>query len=76
MKSTRKQLMALRNQSNTKDDRRTAMADIMRKTDDQINNLLDSKQQEFYKQYKAERSEQMKQRIKGQRSEAEEEGIF
>lgn len=64
MKQNREEMKALRESKKDapKEEKRTAMIAQMKKADENINAILDTKQQELYKQYKAEKKAERKNR--------------
>lgn len=79
MKQTRAEAKTIIQNNQTKEDRRPNMMDLAKRTDSQINALLDPKQQEIYKNYKASqkanRKNQMNQQ-KEMRMEMDDAGIL
>ena len=67
MKQSRMEAKSIIQNNSNKEDRRPKMMQLALKTDGQIMNLLDPKQQEIYKQIKAERKEKRQGQMKEQK---------
>jgi Spy/CpxP family protein refolding chaperone len=82
LEQNRAEMKALReaNKEKPKEEKRKAMLEQMKKMDTQVSAILDSKQQELYKQMKAEKRAEMKkkreERMKMHEEMEGEEGIF
>lgn len=76
---TREDALVIRKENTTPETRRPKMLELVKSTDQQINGILDPKQQELYKQHKADRKKELKKQRNKKRSELpelEDEGIM
>lgn len=76
---SREDALVIRKDNTTQETRRPKMLELAKSTDQQISSMLDAKQLELYKQHKAERKKELKEKRKRKHSdlhELEDEGIL